>query len=592
MSNTEAMDGSIQYLERKLVKQAGGGCAILCVAQGLGVLGEAVVRLVATEQAARDIADERELVRGRLKFAEGERDELRAENEALKRIDLMGIHARNRLRAELADAIRERDATESVADQQRERAKRAERERDEARNACQEQAAEIARLNACNNVRIGYIAAVVEALGLSSTLTDNGLLESARGMRYDIETLTKWNTTKNERVRVLETTLRDARQGICEIYRHVDEDREIKAMKLCKPVCDRIDAALTPAPPTHPLADCGNIEDCKVHGAPPAETPAPTAFEVCQRCGQHHPAGMTTHRDFNGDWCSPPAPTRNTSTPEARDDANGVWCFKCGGPIDGLCARCHDVDIDRLRAELAAANAEIARLREPTRLTIAYDQLVEAHAVTAAKLGRAVAALRPFAEAHYWECHTQFGRSLRSNPRDPAEVEAARAILADTESKAACEAWAALVAKAALLDAPEIHDFTRAVVLEAAHQRSRWDSNHDAGKTDADWFWLIGYLAGKALHNPRGNCPKCAGAGELGCSDSQCGDSTWDHHCDDGRACDACGGMTPDKLQLHRIITVAAAACNWHAAKLGKTTMRPGIEPPTDDNARRDGGAK
>ena len=38
--------------------------------------------------------------------------------------------------------------------------------------------------------------------------------------------------------------------------------------------------------------------------------------------------------------------------------------------------------------------------------------------------------------------------------------------------------------------------------VEAAHQRMRWPSEKDAGKTDADWFWLIGYLAGKALHKP------------------------------------------------------------------------------------------
>jgi hypothetical protein len=57
----------------------------------------------------------------------------------------------------------------------------------------------------------------------------------------------------------------------------------------------------------------------------------------------------------------------------------------------------------------------------------------------------------------------------------------------------------------ALLNTPELLDFAKAVQLEAAHQRARWGSDHDAGKTDADWFWLIGYLAGKALHNPGGD---------------------------------------------------------------------------------------
>lgn len=94
-----------------------------------------------------------------------------------------------------------------------------------------------------------------------------------------------------------------------------------------------------------------------------------------------------------------------------------------------------------------------------------------------------------------------------------------------------------------LLNTPEIIDFALAVQIEAAHQRERWGSDHDAGKTEADWFWLIGYLTGKALMNPDGDQAK----------------------------------------RLHRIVTVAAAACNWHAATLGQTNMRPGIETPTGE---------
>jgi len=89
------------------------------------------------------------------------------------------------------------------------------------------------------------------------------------------------------------------------------------------------------------------------------------------------------------------------------------------------------------------------------------------------------------------------------------------------------------------INTPEIREFTIAIEREAKHQRIRWESGHDAGKTDADWFWLIGYLAGKAL-NPK----------------------------------------TQEK-QLHHIITTAAACLNWHSAKIGvHTKMRPGIEPP------------
>lgn len=97
--------------------------------------------------------------------------------------------------------------------------------------------------------------------------------------------------------------------------------------------------------------------------------------------------------------------------------------------------------------------------------------------------------------------------------------------------------------KAAAFDAintPEIEDFLQAVKNEALHQRDRWGSKHDEGKSDADWFWLIGYLAGKAIRPDAG----------------------------------------PEK-QLHHIITTAAVLLNWHAARVGAfLEMRPGIESP------------
>lgn len=92
-----------------------------------------------------------------------------------------------------------------------------------------------------------------------------------------------------------------------------------------------------------------------------------------------------------------------------------------------------------------------------------------------------------------------------------------------------------------LLNTPELVDFAKAVQLEAAHQRERWASDHDGGKTAADWFWLVGYLAGKALH-----------------------------------------AVVENRLEKaqHHVITTAAALANWRAALLGLTSMRPGIEPP------------
>ena len=90
-----------------------------------------------------------------------------------------------------------------------------------------------------------------------------------------------------------------------------------------------------------------------------------------------------------------------------------------------------------------------------------------------------------------------------------------------------------ILALRAQLNFPEVNDFVQGVQREAAHQRQRWGIDDDAGKTDADWFWLVGYLAGKALHKP--------------------------------------------EKQLHHLIACAAAIANWHLARLGKTNMRPGI---------------
>lgn len=102
------------------------------------------------------------------------------------------------------------------------------------------------------------------------------------------------------------------------------------------------------------------------------------------------------------------------------------------------------------------------------------------------------------------------------------------------------QAWSDVERLNGIINTPQKNDFLRAVSTEAEHQRQRWGAEHDAGKTPADWFWLVGYLAGKALH------ANVAG--------------------DTGKA-------------EHHIITTAAALANWHLAVFGKTDMRPGINP-------------
>lgn len=50
-----------------------------------------------------------------------------------------------------------------------------------------------------------------------------------------------------------------------------------------------------------------------------------------------------------------------------------------------------------------------------------------------------------------------------------------------------------------LINNPHTDEFLRATQLEAAHQRDRWGEAHDRGKSAENWFWLVGYLAGKCL---------------------------------------------------------------------------------------------
>src|SRR5262245_26963040 len=50
-----------------------------------------------------------------------------------------------------------------------------------------------------------------------------------------------------------------------------------------------------------------------------------------------------------------------------------------------------------------------------------------------------------------------------------------------------------------LINTPVVDDWLEGVRIEGAHQQERWGAEHDRGKTAADWFWLLGYLGGKAL---------------------------------------------------------------------------------------------
>jgi hypothetical protein len=52
----------------------------------------------------------------------------------------------------------------------------------------------------------------------------------------------------------------------------------------------------------------------------------------------------------------------------------------------------------------------------------------------------------------------------------------------------------------ALVNSPHNAEFLAGVRREIAHQVHRWGTVHDRAKAPADWLWLLGHLAGKALH--------------------------------------------------------------------------------------------
>lgn len=50
-----------------------------------------------------------------------------------------------------------------------------------------------------------------------------------------------------------------------------------------------------------------------------------------------------------------------------------------------------------------------------------------------------------------------------------------------------------------LLNTPSVDSFLEGTRIEIAHQIDRWGTVHDRAKQPQDWFWLLGYLGGKAL---------------------------------------------------------------------------------------------
>lgn len=134
----------------------------------------------------------------------------------------------------------------------------------------------------------------------------------------------------------------------------------------------------------------------------------------------------------------------------------------------------------------------------------------------------------------------QEGRDeVRKEPKiglTPEKAEEAREAVREEGRQ---EVWA-------IVNSAHTKDFIEAVKLEAVHQRKRWPVKHDTEKAAADWMFLIGWLAGKAVH-----------AAVLG-----------------------------DKTKaLHHTISSAAVLLNWHAHLTGLPDAGAGftVQPPEGD---------
>lgn len=92
------------------------------------------------------------------------------------------------------------------------------------------------------------------------------------------------------------------------------------------------------------------------------------------------------------------------------------------------------------------------------------------------------------------------------------------------------------------VNTPEIDNFMSGVRLEAAHQVQRWGTAHDRDKSAENWYWLVGYLAGKALR----------------------------------------AAITGDREKaLHHCISSAAALLQWHRA-ISRDTSGAGVGEDAD----------
>ena len=170
----------------------------------------------------------------------------------------------------------------------------------------------------------------------------------------------------------------------------------------------------------------------------------------------------------------------SASDPNAPSPAPTIMCSDCGTITDTHALDCQHHPQQRESGpsvELPSYSAVVIAANYPTRrddiLSGPYTPVYLAEAA----LQRAREEIGRLTQDSYHDAHCIQAMIIRGNNARIAELEG----------------------QLAVLDTPHTADWFEGVRLEAAHQIKRWGADHDAGKEPQDWFWLLGYLSGKAL---------------------------------------------------------------------------------------------
>jgi hypothetical protein len=243
-----------------------------------------------------------------------------------------------------------------------------------------------------------------------------------------VEVWRKRHGGAEDRVRVLEGAIERI-----DFANRQHEDVMRGANGFTRTIRDEVIAALTPAPPAsrHTL-ECneGMTYGDSCSCAPPAETPVPT-----RNMDDPESRAFWEKTQQRADAFMKRAPawlTGKDDAPVARDASVDECVPRVTRDAEFMDRHLEIIrERDELRAELAAANEEIARLTTlANNERAAWEMATRAHAATTAKLGRAVAFLMKRNYSSPTNNHESFDWYRE---RD--------AILADADGTQAAEAW-------------------------------------------------------------------------------------------------------------------------------------------------------